>query len=235
LSHQTLQDAIWNMETILSLSPAHRNQVLLRIDGGFGTDESLKWLLHQEYQLCAKCFSGRRAGAWGSQVEQWQVLDPDRRWAALAPQQLHFCVPTRTLAVRWMNKDGQLKHALYVVTDLTSPIDQLCHLYDLRGGAEVDIREDKQGLLLTHRRKRAWNAQEVLVLLNDLAHNFIVAFRRVALTNTPLETYGLYRLIQNVFSIPGEAVVDEDHLVELRLLQSHPFAEVMADALRRFW
>ncbi len=58
---------------------------------------------------------------------------------------------------------------------------EVCHRYDLHGGAEIDIRDDKQGLLLTHRRRRLWHAQEALVLLNDLAHNFLSLFRYVEL------------------------------------------------------
>jgi hypothetical protein len=38
---------------------------------------------------------------------------------------------------------------------------------------QLVVRNDKQGLLLTHRRKRHWNAQETIILLNDLAHNWV--------------------------------------------------------------
>ena len=223
------------MEETLRVSPRQRRHICLRLDGGFGTDDNLQWVLQRGYQLIAKSKSGRRAGAWGRQVQQWYELRPDQRWVAIAPRQLPFCVPTRTLALRWRNSKGKLKHALYVVTDLDSPLDAVCHRYDLRGGAEVDIRDDKQGLLLTHRRKRAWYAQEILVLLNDLAHNFISAFRREVLLDTPLAGFGPYRLIQDVFNIPGEVVIQGERLAELRLLETHPYAAIIAEALPRLW
>jgi hypothetical protein len=235
LSEQVLQEAVWGLETALQLSPQQRQQTCLRLDGGFGTDANLNWILQRGYGLIAKNKAGRRAGAWGRQVDRWQELPPGQRWIALAPQQLQFCTPTRTLAFRWRNRTGKLKHALYVVTDMDSSLAVVCQKYNLRGGAEIDIRDDKQGLLLTHRRKRAWNAQEILVLLNDLAHNFITAFRRTALVNTPLADFGPYRLIQDVFTIPGEAVIRDDRLVELCLLETHPYAEIMAHSLARLW
>ena len=235
LSEQVLQDAVWRLETVLQLLPQQRQQTCLRLDGGFGTDANLNWVLQRGYGLIAKNKAGRRAGAWGRRVQDWQELPPGQRWIALAPQQLQFCVPTRTLAFRWRNRKGKLKHALYVVTDMDSSLEVICQKYNLRGGAEIDIRDDKQGLLLTHRRKRAWCAQEILVLLNDLAHNFMAAFRRTALVNTPLTNFGPYRLIQDVFTIPGEVVIRDERLIELRLLETHPYAEIMAQSLPRLW
>jgi hypothetical protein len=223
------------METVLRLSRSQRQHTWLRLDGGFGTDDNLNWALQRGYRLIAKNKAGRRAGAWGRRVQHWQELPGGQHWVALAPEQLPFCAPTRTLAMRWRTQKGQLKHALYVVSDMDAPLDIVCQKYNLRGGAEVDIRDDKQGLLLTHRRKRDWHAQEILVLWNDWAHNFISAFRRLVLADTPLANFGPYRLIQDVFTIPGEVLIRDEQLVELRLLETHPYAEIMAEVLPRLW
>ena len=213
-----------------------RQQTCIRIDAGFGTDANLDWLLRRGYQLIAKNKSGRRAGAWGRQVPEWTTIEPDRRWVALPEKQISLCRPTRTIAVRWLNHQGKLKHALYVVTDLSQPIQTMAHLYDLRGRIEVDIREDKQGLLLSHRRKREWCAQEMLCLLNDLAHNFLVAFRTHILVDTPLAEFGLYRLVQDVLSVPGQVRFD-DHgfITDMQLLRTHPYAPILASVLPRLW
>lgn len=231
-----LQASLRRLEQTLNLGWWQRHRTVIRIDAGFGTDANLDWLLRQGYQVVAKNQSGRRAGAWGRRVEKWTVLVPDRRWVALSKQQIQFCRPTRTIAVRWLDKQDKLKHALYVVTDLTSPIAVLAHQYDLRGGLEVDIREDKQGLLLSHRRKRQWHAQEMLALLNDLAHNFLITFRRHVLADTPLATFGLYRLVQDVLTVPGQATFDDQGFVtDLQLLKSHPYAEILVDVLPKLW
>jgi hypothetical protein len=231
-----LVEAVETLERILCLHPEQRQQVCLRLDAGFGTDPNLDWVLKRNYQLCAKNNSGRRAGAWGSQVQDWQEVEPGRRWVATPIQQLHFCVPTRTLALRWLDvRKNKFKHALFVVTDLCTPALELCHRYDLRRAAEIDIRDDKQGLLLTHRRKRLWHAQEMLILLNDLAHNFLSMFHTTVLVHTPLASFGIYRLIQEVLNIPGELLFDHDQLIEVRLAQDHPHSQVLLDALPRLW
>lgn len=231
-----LKDAVWALERVLRIGPAERPHVCLRLDGGFGTDDNLDWALRRRYQVVAKNNSGRRAGAWGKQVQEWQEIQAGRRWVGMPAQQLQFCMPTRTIAVRWLDeRKGTLKHALYVVTDLRRPIAEVCHRYDLRGGIETNIRDDKQGLLLTHRRKRLWYAQEILILLNDLAHNVLTMFQHEVLAGTPMEGYGPYRLIQDVLNIPGEAVIADDRLLELRLAQSHPYAAPLADVLPRLW
>lgn len=236
LSQAVLQDAVWALENVLHIQPQQRCHLRLRLDAGFGTDENLEWVLRQRYQVVAKNNSGRRAGAWGRQVRDWQEADAGRRWVGMPPQQLQFCIPTRTIAVRWLDERKHvLKHALYVVTDMHRSPLEVCRLYDLRGGAEIDIRDDKQGLLLTHRRKRRWCAQEALVLLNDLAHNFLSMFRRKVLAGTPLAHFGPYRLIRDVLSIPGEAIISADCLTELRLAESHPYAGLLADVLPRLW
>lgn len=236
LSQHVFREAVRTLERILCLRPEQRQQVCLRVDAGFGTDSNLNWALQQDYQLCAKNNSGRRAGAWGAEVQNWLEVDPGHRWVALSPQQLQFCVPTRTLALRWMDhRKNKYKHALFVVTDMyTSPLE-ICHSYDLRGAAEIEIRNDKQGLLLTHRRKRLWHAQEILILLNDLAHNFLSMFRSTALAHTPLAHFGPYRLIQEVLNIPGELIFDGGRLIEVRFSQDHPYSKVLLEALPRLW
>lgn len=236
LSQYVLQDAVFALENALNIRPAQRSDICLRIDAGFGTDANLNWVLGRNYQLCAKNNSGRRAGAWGQPIQDWHEVVPDHRWVGMPEKQLSFCKPTRTIAVCWRDhRKGTFKHALYVLTDLECDLIQACQLYDLRGGAEVDIRNDKQGLLLTHRRKRLWNAQEVLILLNDLAHNYLSMFSHSILTGTHLENYGPYRLIQEVLNVPGEVVFDGDQLIDVRLSSEHPHVDALLEALPRLW
>lgn len=236
LSEMTLKDAIWALENALRLPPTRRAQVCIRVDAGFGTDDNLRWVLRQGYQVMAKNKSGRRAGAWGLQVQDWQEIEAGSRWVGTPPRQLQFCVPTRTFIVRWLEQlTGRLRHAIYVVTDLQHSPLELFNQYNLRSAAEVDIRDDKQGVLLTHRRKRVWCAQEILVLLNDLAHNLLIMFRREVLAGTPMQAFGPYRLIRDLMNMPGQAIISDGRLVELRLARSHPYAAPLAAALPRLW
>lgn len=210
--------------------------VCIRTDAGFGTDQNLNWVLNRNYQVVAKNNSGRRAGVWGQQATQWQELEPGLRWVCISPRQLEFCRPTRTIALRWFDRSRQhCKHALFVVTDLVHSPIEICHLYDLRGATEVQIRSDKRGLLITERRKHLLHAQEALIVLSDLAHNFLTMFRRSALVGTPLADFGPYRLVHEVMNVPGEVIFGEDTLLEVRFQQSHPYARILAEALPNLW
>ena len=75
----------------------------------------------------------------------------------------------------------------------------------------------------------------MLLLLNDLAHNFLSMFRHKVLVDTPIADYGPYRLIRDVLAIPGWGLVQIGRLVELCLAGSHPLAPILADVLLRLW
>lgn len=48
-----------------------RSRIVWRLDGGFGSDANLGWLLDRHYQVIAKGFSGRRADKLAQQVKRW--------------------------------------------------------------------------------------------------------------------------------------------------------------------
>jgi hypothetical protein len=75
-------------------------------------------------------------------------------------------------------------------TDVRHP-EKLCRayaqLYDKRGGAvEIEIKEDKQGFGMVKRQKRKAEAQDMLVLLNQLAHNVLMWARNWLTESAPL-------------------------------------------------
>jgi hypothetical protein len=236
LSLGALQPAVLTMEHALYLnSPTQRRTTLLRLDGGFGTDDNLTWVLGRGYQLVAKGFSGKRAAAFARRVKQWTGVHTDERWVALSPIQLVFPVPTQTVVVRWRTQKETFRHALYITTDLQATPADIVRSYDSRGAGEVDIQADHMGFLLRRRRKRRLAAQEMLVLLNDLAHNWLAWLYAWVLKDGPFAAFGPKRIIRDLLTIPGEAVIMGDELVELRLKASHPYAAAMADALQRLW
>ena len=231
----SLQPAILEFERLCPLTPWQRTRTLLRIDGGFGSDENLNWLLPRGYQVVAKGYSGKRAAAYARRVAIWQEVRPNERWVALSPTQLALTMPTKTIVLRWITAGGQTRHALHIttLTDLTP--HEIADLYDDRGAAEVDIQTDKMGLLIARRRKHLFTAQEMLILLNDWAHNLLAWFHTAALCGSRFEGWGPKRIVRDLFTIPAEAVIVDDALVELRLSAAHPYAEDMARCLTRLW
>lgn len=75
--------------------------------------------------------------------------------------------------------------------------------YDQRGGGiETSFKGDKQGLGLTKRSKKRFEAQHMLVLLGSLAHNVVVWARRW-LNSHKIQHYGLLRMVRDVFHVSG--------------------------------
>ncbi len=78
------------VERLLSLTPARRRRIVLRLDGGFGTDTTLNWALWQGYHVLAQGYSGKRAKAFARLVTCWQELRPGERGSAPAPVPLRY-------------------------------------------------------------------------------------------------------------------------------------------------
>jgi hypothetical protein len=231
----SLQPAVWALERVLYLDPMRRRRTLLRLDGGFGSDDNLAWVLTRRYQLLAKGFSGKRAAAYARRVREWTEIRPGERWVARSPVQIAFPVPTQTIVVRWLTEKRQFCHALYISTELEAMPVAVAESYDDRGAGEVEIEADIAGLLLRRRRKRSFPAQEMLVLLDDLAHNWLAWFYEWALKGSLFDGFAPKRIIRDLLTIPGEADIINDELIELRLKASHPYAEAMTNALQRLW
>jgi hypothetical protein len=231
----SLCPAVLTLERVLYLNNQRRRGTLLRLDGGFGDDENLSWVLSRHYQLIAKGYSGKRAAAYARRVVHWTEIRPGERWVALSPVPLLFPVPTQTVVVQWLTSKERFRHALYITTDLEATPTEVAATYDARGAGEVEIQSDHMGLLLRRRRKRRLVAQEMLVLLNDLAHNWLAWLHAWVLKDSRFSDFGPKRIVRDLLTIPGEADIANDELLELRLKASHPYAAAMAEALERLW
>lgn len=229
-----LQPLMCELERVLPLSRSERMRTMIRTDAGFGTDSNLSWLLPQDYQVLVKGFSGKRAAAYARRVTDWIELRPDDTWLAWSPKQLVFPRPTRTVVVR-QRTPKQDHHALYISTLVDLSLQELANLYDDRGRMEVEIQTDKMGLLIARRRKSHFAAQEMLILINDWVHNLLAWLHRNILCDSRFAGFGPKRIVRDLFSIAGEATIVNDTLVELRLSETHPYADCLAQCLARLW
>ncbi len=90
---------------------------------------------------------------------------------------------------------------------------------------EVDLKSDKHGLALAVIRKQRLPAQKMVVLLIQLAHNVLLWARQWLAKNAPrLGQYGIVRLIQEVWAIPGRIKLTDKGVQRVRLRQQHPRA-----------
>jgi hypothetical protein len=168
------------MEQNLSLNhESQRNLIRLRLDGGFGTDENINYALWRGYHLLTKLYSGKRANALAKSVHEWIDISPGPdsrpRQAGWVSQPHRYCGKTRQLAVRMPKKKGKgYQHSVVVTTDMDANIQVTMDDYDGRSGIpESSFCQDNQGLGMRKRRKRSFVAQQMLTLLNQLAHNLI--------------------------------------------------------------
>src|SRR5206468_3521317 len=151
-------------------------------------------LLARHYQVLIKIHNWQRARKLAATVCEWfpDAKVPEREIGWVSQPHGYTC-PTQQIAIRKRKPNGKW---IYVVIVSTVPDTRLCELngvatpkslsacerafmivhgYDLRGGGiETQNKSDKQGLGLAKRNKSKFAAQEMLVLLAQLAHNLVI-------------------------------------------------------------
>jgi len=168
------------MDQVLGLkSRAQRRSIRLRIDAGFGTDTNLNYALWRGYQLLAKIYSSNRVKKLARSVIHWQhvpsAADHTPRQAGWVTKPHRYGRKTRQIVIRTPKKDGAFVYHGLVSTDLKADLATLVTDYDGRSGVpESTFCQDSQGLANGKRRKRSFVAQQMLTLLNQLAHNLII-------------------------------------------------------------
>jgi len=174
-SHTTYIPVLHALDSFLTFSQVQKARTILRSDAGFGSDHNVNTALQGHWQVVTKTSGGRRPAALSRQVSEdaWVELRPDDRWVAPTSAPVQLVRPVQWLALRWRTQRRGLKQAVVVCSVLDwSPTEVIQH-YDARAACEIEIRADKGGLQLSHRRKKILAAQEALVLLTDLAHNLL--------------------------------------------------------------
>jgi hypothetical protein len=106
--------------------------------------------------------------------------------------------------------------------------------YDKRGGAvETTIKGSKSGLGITKRNKKRFHAQEMLLLLAQLAYNLTAWTRNsLASCSARLRSFGMLRMVRDVFHIPGSITFDKHgHIVQVTLNEAYGLASSFVLAL----
>lgn len=240
---RSLQPLVEEAETTLDLNAALRQRTIIRVDGGGGSDKDVNWLLNRDYRLLVKVKHWQRAVKLCRSVDVWhqdpKVPDREAGWV----QQLQaYDRPTRQLAIRVRQKNGQYSYMVLVFNlddkmlfwlanrpvppkvTATACLFAALHAYDRRSGAvETVIKGSKQGLGLNKRNKKHFAAQEMLVLLAQLAYNLITWMRDgLARYNQSLARWGKLRMVRDAFHIPGCIHLDDGGRIRcVTLSQAH--------------
>lgn len=249
----SLPELISEAEKVLDLDVYKRKRTILRVDGGGGDDKNINWMLKRDYHLLIKVKNWRRSEKLAASVTCWypdpKVTDREVGWV----EEPHpYARPTRQLALRKRKANGEWSYHALVFTLTDEMLFHVCgravpeqpldpptvlfaalHAYDLRSdGVETQNRGDKQGLGLSRRNKQLFEAQEMLVLLAQLAHNIVIWTRNeLAQVDPRMQKYGIQRTVRDVLQIPGCVHVGSDGNVELITLnRKHPLAPVFQKA-----
>jgi hypothetical protein len=250
-----LRPLITAAEQILELDQAKRARTIVRVDAGGGSVGDINWLLSQGYQVHAKDYSGQRAQKLALSVTEW-IDDPrieGRQVGWVRTPTSAYVREVRRIAVRCRKKNGQWGVGVVIsalspeqvleltgqsstkLTDEAAVLLAYVYFYDARGGGvETAFKDDKQGLGITKRNKKRFEAQQIVMLLNQLAHNVLVWARGWLAPHMPqLERYGLLRLVRDVWHISG--FVEQDRhgqLTRIVLNQLAPLAQGLGAALQ---
>jgi hypothetical protein len=244
---KNLPELIQGAEAVLDLDAARRAHTLLRVDAGGGTDANINFWLARGYLGLVKVKSWQRICKLVESVTHWVPL-PDRPDYAVgwveAPHA--YVRPTRQVALRWPNvAKGGWKYSVIVfnlaatdvlalaqlpqpaqVTDLAL-LTAVVTAYDGRGGGvETSYKNSKQGLGVNQRNKKRFAAQELLVLLAQLAYNLVHWVQHdLAAQTDVLADFGTLRMVRDAFHIPGKLEFDpEGRLVAITLNHMHKLA-----------
>lgn len=252
--NKALRPMLEATEKALDLDEHKRKRTILRIDSGGGSVEDINWALQRGYQIHAKDYSGLRARTLANSVPAWisDPCDSNRQIGWVTAQTDLYCRPVQRIAVRCRKKNGQWGVGMIISTlmpkdvllltggyqqevdDPNTVLLAYVNFYDQRGGGvEIEIKEDKQGLGTSKRNKKRFEAQEILIQLEALAHNLLVWARQWLLPNCPkLAHLGMKRLVRDVFLMNGFLIFDHAvGLLQIQLNRADPFAKELAPGL----
>ena len=242
----SLQELVLGAEEVLRLSAERRCRVILRVDGGGGKDADINWMLERDYFILTKVKNWKRSAKLAQSVQQW-IPDPKvpGRQMGWVQEPHSYSRPTRQLALRWLKENSEW-HYRVLVFNLTDPmlfdlarhplpvgdvsqelLSAIVDAYDLRGGGvETSNKGSKQGLGLASRNKRRFPAQEMLVLLTQLAYNLTSWARHELSKHFPaFQHFGMLRMIRDVFQISGKLQMNaQGQILQIQLNRNHNLA-----------
>ena len=249
---KNLPELIKMAENLLDLDENRRKNTILRFDAGGGTDANINFFLERDYFGITKVKNWQRTSKLVQTVTSWQSIPqlPDHECGWVGEPH-EYVRPTRQLAIRWPNKKkGGWFYGVMVFNLTNELIFELAHLpvpetyielelisaivdaYDLRGGGvETSYKNSKQGIGLLKRNKKCFHAQEMLVLLAQLAYNITRWVQNeLAQHSATIASFGTLRIIRDAFQITGKIEFDtKGNIVSITLNQLHKLAQAFHD------
>jgi hypothetical protein len=243
---RALQPLVLAAEETLQLDEDKRRQTIVRMD-------AVNWLLSRGYLVHGKDYAGKQAKRLATSVAEWYVdpHQPERQFGWVSETAQAYVRPVKRLAVRCRQQDGEFasgvlisalsaQHVLVLTGQPLSLLDNpaavlLAYVIfsDQRGGGvETSFKGDKQGLGMSKRSKKRFEAQQMLMLLGSLAHTISI-WAQGWLAVPTLHHYGMLRMVRDVLHISGFLVFDAaGQIIQLVLNQAAPLAPALVHPLQ---
>jgi hypothetical protein len=196
---KALQPLMQEAEATLELDERKRARTIVRLDSGGGSLDDVNYLLARGYLVVTKDYSGKSACKLAKSVQLWydDPQNPGRQFGWVTEPADAYVRPVVRIAVRCRKNNDQWASAVLISALSTEQVLALMrqplsahsdpatvllayvNFYDQRGaGVETSFKGDKQGLGLTKRNKKRFEAQQILVLLGSLVHNVVIWARQ---------------------------------------------------------
>lgn len=226
-----LTAALQEVETHRGGTRERRVQMVLRLDGGFGTTEVLNWVLSRGYQVVANISHSGRVRTLRQHLGPWEPTSSPGRELATVLRPHRFCRATRQWVIRTPQAHGGYHSAVLLTTVPALEPTAVADAYDGRAMIEATFCQDKHALGRVNRRQHTWEAQHMVLLLARLAHHILLWSKRwlsqVPATRWRLEGDGLVRLLQEVYPVPGVTRWRRGWLVSVRFDPVHPLGKLL--------
>lgn len=207
-----------------------RSRIEWRMDSGWGIDAVITYLLGRGYQVIGKVHNNRRIARLAQAASDWQPARHPGTELAMVTTPVVYERPVQQLVVRTpAPTEGTYGYTVFFCSRMDLTPHAVLAQYDRRAGIEADLKSDKRGLGMVTIRKHQLPAQRLLIVLIDLAHNILTWAREWLGVHHPhLASFGIVRLIRDVFAIPGRVKIKEHTIERIRLREGHPHANVLA-------
>lgn len=238
-----LPDLVEQAETVLGLDRRKRERTILRMDGHGGSRDNVNHLLKQGYQLMTKEYSTERARRFSKTVTHW-FDDPKvegRQAGFVTIPTDEYEKPLQRIVVRSQKKNGQWGIGMLLTTldpqlvcylagvlpeqaeNTKALLFAYVQFYDLRsGGVETSFNKDNQPVGFIRRTKKRFEAQQMVILFNLLAHNLLVWFQQELAAQWAEVAYmGLGTFFRKLFLPNGIAFFEKTPRLQSLFIQAN--------------
>lgn len=178
-----------------------RRRVVYRIDGGYGTQPQIRWLVATNRLFIAKAAT-TRPQKWAGKVGagQWQEVDGSVRVAEVEAGPY-----VRAIVCEVTPEEGRVEYSVLLTNLSAKEFDAvaLWHLYSGRQTIEAFFKAGRGVYGLGNLRSRSFHAIYAFVWLVFITHNLLQWVKGALFGGTPLERVGTRELVERVGRIPA--------------------------------